>query len=64
MAKVDRGAGYCPHPGMTYFKCEVCGNETFVSYPQSVSLGSDRWTYEYHCAKCGQMHGLTILNKR
>lgn len=60
----DRGKGYCPHAGMGYFKCEQCGGEEFVSYPQSISTSADVWTYEYHCTRCGHMMGLTVKNWR
>ena len=56
-----RGEGYCPHNGMGYFTCPNCGCGEWVSYPQSgPSDRSKTWTWEYHCARCGKMMGLTL----
>lgn len=55
----DRGEGYCPHAGMRYFRCPRCGAEQFRSYPQSVPLNFEVWTFEFVCAECGQVIGLT-----
>ena len=58
--RMNRGEGYCPHNGMGYFTCPNCGCGEWVSYPQSVPTDrSKTWTYEYHCARCGKMMGLT-----
>ena len=63
---VKRGKGYCPHEGMSYMKCPVCGCEEFYCYPQSMPINPDVWTYEYTCAnpKCRHMIGLTLKNWR
>lgn len=53
--------GYCPQPGQLDFKCGNCGCTAFMSYPQSVPADRSKgWTYEYFCAKCGQIMGLTL----
>lgn len=53
--------GYLPHGDMGFFKCDKCGHNRFVSYPQAIPIDRTRgWTYEYHCARCGRMMGLTI----
>ena len=60
----ERGDGYCPQPGMRYFQCSRCGGETFKSYPQGVNMGSEIWTYEFVCAGCGQVMGLTEIRMK
>ena len=58
---VKRGKGYCPHKGMAYFTCPICGSTEWTSYPQSAPVDRNTtWTWEYHCIKCGMMMGLTI----
>lgn len=61
---VKRGKGYCPHYGMSYMKCPECGCEEFYTYPQSVPVGAEVWTYEHTCANCGHMIGVTIKDWR
>lgn len=56
--------GYCPHRGMTNVVCPCCGGDTFVGYPQSVPADAEVWTYEYHCAQCKHMVGLTVKKWR
>lgn len=59
--RMNKGEGYHPHGGMGYFTCPYCGCGEWVSYPQSAPAdGSKTWTYEYHCARCGKMMGLTL----
>lgn len=56
--------GYIPHPGQLSFKCGKCGCETFKSFPQGMPADRSKgWTYEYRCAKCGQLMGLTIAGE-
>ena len=58
MNKVE---GYCPHDGMGHFTCPNCGCGEWVSYPQAAPADrSKTWTWEYHCARCGKMMGLTL----
>ncbi len=52
--------GYCPHIGMTMIFCPKCGNDTFVCYPQSVSMEAPVWVMEYTCERCGHMIGLPV----
>lgn len=61
-----RGNGYCPHEGISYMKCPVCGCEEFYCYPQSMPINPDVWTYEYTCANpdCRHMIGVTVKNWR
>ena len=61
----DRGDGYLPdHGGTVYFKCPKCGCGEFDSFPQTVPAGGDvRWTYEYRCAGCKTVIGLTLRGK-
>lgn len=50
-----------PQIGMSYFSCPNCGCEEFTTYAQTVPADrSKRWTYEYTCAKCGEIMGLTL----
>lgn len=59
-----RPYGYCPQPGQMDFRCGRCGCTTFRSYPQTVPADRSRgWTYEYACANCGQIMGLTIKGR-
>jgi DNA-directed RNA polymerase subunit M/transcription elongation factor TFIIS len=60
----ERGKGYCPHKGMSYMKCPECGGEEFYTYPQSIAIDSDVWTYEYTCTKCSHIIGVTVRNWR
>lgn len=66
MEKTNRGEGYCPHSGMSYMKCPICGGEEFYCYPQSVPVEEVEWTYEYTCANpnCGHIVGVTIKSWR
>ena len=58
---MNRGKGYCPHDGMGFFTCPNCGCGEWESYPQAMPVDrSKTWTYEYHCARCGKMMGLTL----
>lgn len=34
------------------FKCPVCGNDTFVCYPQTIVLNKTKHDWEYTCTKC------------
>lgn len=53
--------GYIPHAGQLSFRCGKCGYVRFKSYPQTAPADRSKgWTYEYVCAKCGQVMGLTI----
>lgn len=54
-------SGYVPHGGMSYVTCPLCGNGEFTSPPQSVPIDCPKWTYEYLCARCGHMIGMTVL---
>ena len=49
---------------MSYMKCPVCGGEEFYSYPQSIAIDADVWTYEYTCTKCSHIIGVTVRNWR
>lgn len=61
---MNKGDGYIPHNGMGYFTCPNCGCGEWVSYPQSTPVDrSKTWTYEYCCAKCGKMMGLTLKGR-
>jgi len=55
--------GYFPHEGMGTFVCSKCGNNTFVSYPQTIPKDASMWTFEFHCKLCGKMMGLTIVDR-
>lgn len=36
-----------------YFVCPKCGNDTFIAYPQTISLDrTEMRTFEYTCVKC------------
>ena len=60
----ERGKGYAPHGGMGYFTCPSCGCGEFTTYAQSVPADrSKRWTYEYVCARCGRIMGLTLVTE-
>lgn len=60
IAERHKGDGYCPHEGMGYFTCPNCGCGEWISYPQAVPTDGRKWTYEYNCARCGKMMGLTL----
>lgn len=56
--------GYYPQNGQMSFKCGRCGCRTFKSYPQTAPADRSKgWTYEYECANCGQIMGLTIKGR-
>ena len=59
----ERGNGYIPHSGMGYFKCPRCGSETFKDIPQGIPYESEIWTFEYKCAGCGKIMGLTVIRR-
>jgi hypothetical protein len=58
---MSKGEGYCPHGDMGYFTCPNCGCGEWKMYAQSAPADrSKTWTWEYHCARCGKMMGLTL----
>lgn len=59
---LERGDGYLPdHDGTAYFTCPRCGCGEFDTFAQTVPADRDvRWTYEYQCARCKTIIGLTL----
>ena len=58
----DYPEGYMPHAYMGEFECKRCGCTKFKVHPQSAPADRRRtWTWEYTCAMCGHMMGLTVL---
>ena len=55
--------GYLPHAGQVAFRCGRCGGERFKSFAQTVPADRNQaWTFEYVCADCGQIMGLSIVS--
>lgn len=59
------GEGYAMHKGQKCFTCDRCKGSVFRMHAQSMPADTSKaWTYEYECALCGQLMGLTLLGRK